>query len=251
MEITVLGCGSSLGCPVIACKCKICLSESSYNKRTRSSIIINKNNKTILVDFGPDIKNQLINNNIQHLDGVICTHAHFDHIAGLDDLKVFSYKSKMPLNLYTDERTAKILNKLYYYIFQKNGEYGPFLKINIIEYKTYNIEDIDISFFDQEHGKNRSMGIRVDDFVYSNDVTNFPQNSEKYLSNIKYWLLDCIDYKKTSAHSGLEEVIFWNKKYKPKFIYLTNLSHNIEYHKFSIILPANIKASFDGLKIPL
>jgi len=251
MKITILGCGSSHGCPVLACKCKTCSSESSYNKRTRSSIIINQNNKTILVDFGPDIKSQLINNKIDHLDAVICTHPHFDHIAGLGDLKAFFYKSQASLNLYTDSRTAAALKKLYNYMFHDNNESKAFINMNIIDYETLNIEGMNFTFFDQEHGKNNSMGFRLDEFVYSNDVTDFPEISKKHLKNIKYWVVDCIDYKKTLAHSGLEQVINWNEIYKPEFVYLTNLSHKIEYHEFIKKIPNNFKACFDGLQIDI
>jgi phosphoribosyl 1,2-cyclic phosphate phosphodiesterase len=250
MEITILGCGSSLGCPVIKCKCLVCTSENSYNKRQRSSIVIKKNNKTILVDFGPDIKNQLVCNNIENIDAVICTHAHYDHIAGLTDLKVYSFEENKKLNLYSEKITLDFLTLSNPHIFSSDSKVD-FIKNEIEPYHIYEIADINISFFNQIHGLSTSLGFRIGNFVYSNDLTDFPKISKSYLNNIDIWVLDCIGPKKTKGHCGLDEVLFWREQFKPKKIYLTNLSHEIDYFEFQKKLPANIKLCHDNLKLDI
>lgn len=235
---------------MIACNCKICKSDLNYNKRKRSAILIKKNNKRILVDFGPDIRNQLLENNIENLDAVICTHAHYDHIAGIDDLKVFSYKNKSPLTIYTDYITKGIIDTSYRHLIKSNGDRMPVIETKSIDLgQNTNICGIDITFFEQIHGKISSIGIKLGNFVYSNDVSDFPHHSLNYLKKIKYWVLDCIDYKRSTAHAGLEEVLYWREKFKPERIFLTNLSHNIDYYEIMKYLPKDTKPSYDGMKI--
>lgn len=250
MKVTVLGCGFSLGCPVLACNCKVCSSQDSYNKRKRCAILIENKDKTILIDFGPDIKSQLRDANVNHIDSIICTHAHSDHISGMDELRVYGYKTKKPINIYSDRSTLSSLKERGGYLFKLHEGFGPYLTaVSVKKYDKINLEGMEFQLFNQIHGINSSLGIRIGDFVYSNDVTEFPEKSEKYLHNIDTWLLDCIDLKRTHAHAGLEEVLYWNEVYKPKEIFLTNLSHNLDYHEFKKILPKNIYPAYDGLVI--
>ena len=245
LKITILGCSSSLGVPLIGCDCDICSSDSEYNKRTRSSIYIDDGTDTMLIDFGYDIKNQLIRENIKKITGTILTHKHADHVSGIDDLRIFSFIQQMPLDIFTDHETAKILENLYGYLFTNN-----YLKINPLDFfAKFSIGSINIQLFKQHHGAIDSLGVRIGDFVYSSDVSDFPEESKKYLQNIKVWVVDCFDYKSNYAHSGLDKILYWNKIYNPAEILLTNLSHYIDYYEISKALPNNIKPLYDGYKI--
>ena len=245
LNITILGCGSSLGVPMIGCDCNICNSKSMYNKRTRSSIYIDDNISTVLIDFGFDIKEQLIRENIRKITGAILTHRHADHVSGIDNLRIFSFIQKMPLDIFTDFTTAEIVKNCYKYLFTNN-----YLTINPLDFFTnFTIGSINIQLFRQHHGPIDSLGVRIGDFVYSSDVSAFPVESEQYLQNIKIWIIDCFDYKSNHAHSGLDKILYLNKIYNPLEIFLTNLSHYIDYHEISRILPKNIKPLYDGYKI--
>jgi phosphoribosyl 1,2-cyclic phosphate phosphodiesterase len=205
---------------------------------------------TILVDFGPDIKSQLIDNNIDNVDYIICTHAHNDHISGIDELRVFGFNKGFPVPIYSDSQTLKELKIRNSYLFNMQDGVGPFFELCTIDkFGKIELGDFKIEFFNQIHGFNSSLGIRVGGFVYSNDVTDFPIESTSYLKNVKHWVLDCIDYKKTHAHAGLEEVLKWSEKFLPEKVYLTNLSHHLDYNKFKEDLPENIVPCYDGLKI--
>ena len=245
LEITVLGCGSSLGVPVIGCDCAVCKSRSSYNKRSRSAIYISGNNTKIIIDFGFDIKDQLIKANIKELDGAILTHDHADHVAGIDNLRVFSFLQNCPLAIYTDIDTANIIEDRYNYLFVKKA----LIMRPVDFFAKFKVNNLEIQFFRQNHGEIDSLGVRVGDFVYSNDVVNFPVESEPYLYNIKIWILDCIDYISNDVHSGMDKVLQWNEKFKPEKIYLINMHHNIDYHTISKELPHNIEPLYDGYKL--
>lgn len=250
LQVTILGCGASIGVPVIGCGCSICLSNSKYNKRTRSAIYINDENSQILVDFGFDIKHQLVREKINKLDCAVLTHYHSDHVNGIDDLRIFSFMEKKALEIYTDENTAANLHKSFDYLFG----YNSFMQGSVLETRNIDFFDkikintIEIQFFRQNHGPIDSLGLRIGDFVYSPDVINFPSESEKFLQNIKVWILDCMDYTSNKNHAGLNKVLEWQEKYKPEQILLTNMRHTIDYNEITKILPDNVKPLYDGYK---
>ena len=245
-EITILGCGASLGVPVLTCKCKICMSDSKFNKRSRPSILISKAGKNVLVDFGLDVRMQLMRENINALDAAILTHDHADHVGGIDDLRVFGYYTNVPLPIYSDANTIDIIAMRYkYMLHEKRIEMRKLTSFESME----NIAGIDIQFFEQDHYSMKSLGFRIGDFVYSNDVIKYPESSQKFLLGVRTLVIDCMDYTSTLAHSGLGQVLLWNEQYKPESIWLTNMSHTIDYDEIQKQLPENVKPLFDGQKI--
>ena len=247
LEVNILGCGSSFGVPVVGCRCQVCKSDSRYNKRLRSSTIISQNETKILVDFGFDIKKQLINADISNLDAAILTHDHADHVGGIDELRIFFYIHRKPLDIFVLDSIAPVILDRYNYLFAEQK-----LKMNVVsEFQEIKIQDTTLQFFPQIHGSIKSLGIRTEGFVYSCDVCNFPLESDKYLYNIDTWVVDCMDYKSTFDHAGLDKILEWNEKYAPKKIYLTNMNHNIDYHKISTQLPSHIMPLHDGFRIKL
>lgn len=245
LKVTILGCGSSLGVPMISCNCKICSSSSSYNKRTRSSIYIDDGNSQILIDFGFDIKYQIVREGIKKLDAAILTHYHADHVSGIDNLRVFPFIQNKPLEIFSDhESMAKTIacNK---YLFTPE----KLIARSIDFFEKFTVKTLDIQCFKQNHGSIDSLGLRIGNFVYSSDVLGFPEESKSFLEDIKIWVLDCVDYKANNTHAGLAKVLEWNDQFKPEQIFLTNMSHAIDYHEISKILPNNIKPLYDGYKI--
>lgn len=244
LQITILGCGSSVGVPVIGCDCSICHSSLSYNKRTRSAIYIDNGESRVLIDFGFDIKDQLIRENIRILDGVILSHDHADHTCGIDDLRIFPYIQKQPLEIFTDKVSAQAIKNRYSYLFTANNLIARPMDF----FANFKIKTLNVQFFRQNHGAIDSLGIRVDDFVYSSDVSDFPGQSKTFLKNVKVWIVDCMSYTSTAAHSGLDKVLEWNEEYRPEQILLTNMNHHVDYHEISKKLPSNIKPLYDGYK---
>ncbi|MGX6960384.1 MAG: MBL fold metallo-hydrolase [Rickettsia endosymbiont of Pentastiridius leporinus] len=253
LQVTILGCGASIGVPVIGCNCSVCLSDSKYNKRTRSAIYINDENSQILVDFGYDIKYQLIREKVSKLDCAILTHDHSDHVNGIDDLRMFSIINKKPLPIYTDHNTDTKLHKKFDYLFNDNSlKIGYALATKPIDFfDKIKINAIEIQFFRQYHGPIDSLGIRIGDFVYSPDVIDFPPESEEYLKDIEVWIVDCMDYTSNRNHAGLDKVLEWREKYKPQQILLTNMRHTIDYYEITKMLPSNVKPLYDGYKFTI
>ena len=257
INVTILGCGSSVGVPVIACDCEVCSCIEPKNRRTRSSLLIKSSSgKNLVIDFGADMKTQFLRENIIKLSAAILTHDHADHVNGIDDLKIFSFINKKPLEIYSDKKTIDSIANRFSYMFNSvdpNDHWGVkrVCGKEILLNSTIRICDMDISFFRQNHGLIDSLGIRINNFVYSNDVIAFPKESEKFLENIDIWLLDCLQYQNTKAHSGLEEVLKWNEIFKPKKIYLTNMSHRIDYNNIKKDLPKNIEPAYDGMNFSI
>jgi phosphoribosyl 1,2-cyclic phosphate phosphodiesterase len=243
--LTILGCGSSLGVPIIGCKCPVCLSASPYNKRRRSSILISSNSTKILIDAGPDIRNQLLGADINDIDALIITHDHADHTSGIDDMRIFRLIYGKRLDIYAETQTINSIAQDYNYLISIDA-----IKLHAIEFGSkLKIGDIELQFFCQDHGTMDSLGIRIGSLVYANDVITFPKESKKYLRNADTIIMDCVDYKSLPTHSGLDLVMQWAQEFEPKQIYLTNMSHRIDYFDIQAKLPYNIRPAYDGLKI--
>jgi len=253
ITITVLGCGSSLGVPQIGCECYVCTSTNPKNARTRVSILIESANTKVLIDTSPDFRRQALACNMDKLDAVIITHHHSDHIAGLDDVKPFYLlNGRKQLPVYMQKQTWDNIQKGFYYLFENTGSklYAPILTKNIVEdYQQLTIGDINLQLFPQQHGELISLGVRVNDFVYSTDVNSFPENSKKYLQDMKVWLVGCHKYICTPTHPNYEQMLDWVDCYKPEKVFLTHLAHEMDYDELCKLLPENIRPSYDGLKI--
>jgi phosphoribosyl 1,2-cyclic phosphate phosphodiesterase len=249
IKITILGCGASLGVPVLNCKCAVCVSKSIKNKRLRSSILIScikdeqvQNN--VLVDCGFDVKTQLMRTQTSFLSAVILTHNHADHLSGLDELRAFSSpdcKAQIPFYMTQDSRLK--IRATFDYMFS-----AQHLVEHVIDYyDEIKIGDINIRLFKQDHTVMDSLGFRINDFVYANDIAFFYQSSKSYLQNLQTFVVDCSCYKSTNVHAGLERVLQWCEEFRPKTTYLTNLSHEIDYASIKKILPKNIMPAYDNL----
>ena len=247
-EIQILGSGSSLGTPVLGCECAVCMCGDPKNTRLRSAILISTNhegqNRNILVDCGFDIKRQLMRAGINKLDAVILTHPHADHISGLDELRVFTkLNGKNLLPIYMTDDSWGSVSSTFDYMFKNQH-----LKHNAVGYyDEIELFGLKISFFRQDHTVMDSLGLRINNFVYANDLAFFYEESFTYLENMDVFLVDCCDYKSNMVHSGLERVLEWREQFAPKTIYLTNLSHRVDYFEIQKVLPSNTHPAYDGL----
>ena len=252
MKITVLGSGSSGGVPLIGNYWGECDPKNKKNYRTRVSVLVQNNNKNILIDTSPDLRDQSLKNNIKEIDAVCWTHAHADHANGIDDLRQFLWKKKESLPVYASNETFKSLKNRFDYIFdKKNSYFQPPLNINIIKTGCINILDQRAYAFEQNHGKEKTFGFRFENFVYSTDVKSFPKKSEKYLKDIDLWIVDCVRFEPHYSHSHFEQTISWIKKYKPKQALLTHLGAWLDYDKLKKMCPNNVLPAYDGQVINL
>ena len=254
LNITFLGTGTSTGIPLIGSDHPVCKSDNSKDKRLRSSVLIEWDDLNIIVDTGPDFRQQMINCNCKRIDAVLYTHEHYDHISGIDDLRAFCFRQGS-IPIYAHKRVIKTLKRRYKYIFDINKRYhgAPTLETNEISknkvLKVFNKNIIPVSF---KHGKLQVFGFKFKSLAYITDLKKISQTEIKKLKNLDILVLNCIRVEPHFSHLNLEEALELIIKIKPKKTYLTHISHLLGFHdEVESKLPENVFLSYDGLKISL
>ncbi|MDR0677178.1 MAG: MBL fold metallo-hydrolase [Holosporaceae bacterium] len=251
MRITILGCGSSEGVPVLGYGWGDCDKNNPKNFRTRSSIIIKTEETSLLIDMSPDLRQQLLLYDSCNVDAVIFTHTHYDHVSGINELRsVFREQNKL-LPVYGTLRDITEIKKKHAYLFERTGHkfYKPYLESHIIEDK-FTIGDISGLCFDQNHGFSQSLGIRIGNFAYSTDVVSLSEDNFRFLYGVDTWIVDCVSIKNaTQTHAHLDLVLEWEKEIKPRRVFLTHMGITMDYDTLLHILPENIKPSYDQMEI--
>ena len=268
--IKILGCGSSTGCPIVGCECDVCQSANLRNHRTRTSIYIKNNDKNILIDSGPDLRQQMLREKISHFDYVFYTHKHIDHIAGMDDLRASFFRKKSVLDIYGDFETLKHCYNNFQHIFLTIDYFNQgkkvffqaeddFPKKAVVGHIISNYEDIvidglKVKAFLQHHGRINSIGYLFPDhhFAYSTDLHDIPEESLELLKDakLKTWIISLTSKDGNNAHASFEKIKIYNKLIKPEKIIFTHMSHLIDYDDDSY-LESNMCFGYDGMVIEL
>ena len=251
--LTILGSGSSAGTPVVGCKCETCISANPRNTRTRcSSLITLENGKNILIDTGPDLREQSLRESVTNIDAVLFTHAHADHCHGIDDLRAFCQINKIQIPLYGNKDVIdQLSNKFKYAMIEpKNFWEIPVLKPNIVT-KPFKIFDEIITPIPVMHGNTSINGYRVGNLGYITDVSEISENSMKLLEGIDVLLLDCLRMEPHFTHLCFSESIEIAKKINAKETYLIHMTHSLEYESLKKMLPEGIYVGYDGLKLQI
>ena len=256
MKFIILGCGSSLGVPRSDGFFGKCNPKNKKNYRSRCSAAIITKNETVLIDTSPDLRQQLINNNIKVIDKVFYSHMHADQTHGINDLRIFYIKKKKTIPIYADNPTKKYLYNTFKYCFVRNSkEYPATLKLNSIN-KKLNIQDgkkkLNIKPVKVKHGKIQSVCYIIDKkLAYISDVSEIKKKDYKHFTNLRYLIIDCLRLEWHPLHFNLEESLKIIKIFKPKKAILTNLSSDLDYNYLLKRLPINIKPAYDGFTINL
>ena len=251
MKLTFLGTGTSTGVPSIACDCETCLSEDPRDKRLRTSILIEHNGTTILVDTSADFRQQALRANIRKVDAVLITHCHVDHVFGLDDIRPLNFRyGAMPI--FANEIAWIDLRRIFQYIF-KPTHFGGGLP-QLIPHTVYNhapfcIGDIEITPLEVIHGKLPVIAYRFNNFAYATDLNFISDETIAGLQELDVLVLDCVRLKPHSTHLGLNEALEYAERIKAKRTYLTHLNHDVMFERDSSLLPGNVEFAYDGLVI--
>jgi phosphoribosyl 1,2-cyclic phosphate phosphodiesterase len=251
MKITVLGCGSSGGVPLIGGIWGECDPANPRNRRTRTSILVEEGETKLLVDTSPDMRQQLLACELKKLDAVVFTHAHADHSHGIDELRSINWLMQKPIDIYADAMTMVELNNKFGYIFHRSGA-GTFHKPSVTPHEisgAFTVENIAVLPFYQIHGTIRSLGLRIGNFAYSTDVHDFDEAALSALRGVKTWILDCVRAEPHPTHLNLEQALRWIEVVKPERTYLTHLSHRMDYETLVNTLPSGVLPAHDGLVI--
>ena len=252
MKLTFLGTGTSTGVPSIASDCQTWLSSDPRDKRLRVSILIEHRDKKILVDTSSDFRQQALRANIRHLDAVLITHCHVDHVFGLDDIRPLNFRYGA-MGVYANETTWRDLRRIFEYIFNPTHFGGglPQLIPHTVQHNSPFCvgEDLEITPLEVIHGKLPVMAYRFNDFAYATDLKTIPPDTMENLRDLDVLVLDCVRIKPHSTHLCLEEALAIIDDLKPKRAFLTHLNHDIMYERDSHLLPDNVKFAYDGLVV--
>ena len=254
MKVTFLGTGTSQGVPVIACDCKVCKSTDCKDKRLRSSVLINIEGNTFVIDAGPDFRQQMLIAGVTELDAVILTHEHKDHIGGLDDLRAFNYRQKKAIDIYAEERVTEIIKtKEFAYVFAEEKYPGiPKFELHNIENKPFSVNNIKVTPIRGIHLKLPVLGYRINDFAYITDMNYISDKELSKLKDLKIFVINALRKEKHISHFNYEEALSIIEKIKPEKAYLTHISHIFGKHKnVSCELPENVCLAYDRLEIEL
>lgn len=249
MKITFLGTGTSQGVPVIACDCETCHSVDNHDKRLRTSILIEKDETTLVIDAGPDFRQQMLRENVKHLDAIILTHEHKDHIAGMDDVRAFNYRSQDAIDVFAEERVQKAIKKEYSYVFAEFQYPGiPKMRLNQITDYGFTAKGIALTPLRVFHYRLPVYGFRIDNFAYITDANYVPEETKEKLFGIKYLVINALRKEKHISHFSLREAISLINEISPRKSLITHISHQMGLHEeVSAELPPGIRLAYDGL----
>jgi phosphoribosyl 1,2-cyclic phosphate phosphodiesterase len=249
--LTVLGSGTSMGVPTIGCDCAVCQSSDPRDRRTRPSILVEYDGRVVLIDTTPDFREQAIRERIQHLDAVLYTHTHADHILGIDDLRPLSFRhrpNKVPL--YARPEAAEFLRQMFRYIFDQDYKFGGIAEL---ELKTI---DGPVQLFGATfdpiaviHGDTEIYGYRFGSAAYLTDFSDIPQDSFAQLKGLDILFLDALRHKPHPTHSTVENSLKIVERLKPKRAFFTHICHDLPHEATNKTLPPHVRLSYDGLKL--
>ena len=257
--LTFLGSGTSMGVPTLGCNCEVCASAVSpagdpRNRRTRPSLRLAYNNHIILIDTGPDFHAQALREKINHVDAVLYTHGHADHVMGFDDLRPLSFLVKDDLPIYADEETIGTLRRVFDYTFRTEDRYPTSARV-----KTHVIDSTPGAGFDLfgacfrripvTHGREQITGYRFGSAAYLTDMSDIPPESFPLLQNLDVLILDALRRQPHPSHSHLDRSIAYVEQLKPKRAYFTHISHDLDHAPTEAELPPHIRLAYDGLQI--
>ncbi len=263
LTVTILGCGSSGGVPRVGQGWGACDPNNPKNRRRRCSILVERigddGGKTvILVDMGADLRNQLLDCDVSHLDAILLTHPHADHIHGIDDVRPLVIQAKQRIDLYMDAETSGVVRDHFAYIFETpQGSYYPPLltekrlypgKLCIVKGAGGAIEAMP---FRLDHGEIPSLGFRFGNVAYSPDLNGIPTESRQALEGLDLWIVDALRYTPHPSHFSLPETLEWIERVKPKRAILTNLHTDLDFARLQGELPANVEPAFDGMQLSI
>jgi phosphoribosyl 1,2-cyclic phosphate phosphodiesterase len=250
MKLIFLGTGTSVGVPVIGCKCKVCTSDNPKNQRLRQSVLLQLEGKNILIDASTDLRQQAIKYSIDKVNAILFTHAHADHIFGLDEIRIFNFYQNEEIPCYGNERTIKIIKSIFNYLLAKSEYWGdkPGISTKIIKDKFFLFEK-EVIPIEVIHNKQKIFGYRIDDLAYITDCSKIPTSSFDLLKSLDVLIINALRHKPHPAHFNLSQALQAVEQIKPKCAYLTHLSHAFDYDDTNKILPPNVELAYDGLII--
>lgn len=255
MKLTFLGTSTSVGIPVIGCSCDVCVSEDPKNVRMRASVHIETSSHSMLVDSGPDLRQQALRHRLSKVDAVLYTHPHLDHIAGFDELRAFCWRREDPLPLYSTPSCLAELERMYHWAFSEENTYKGYIRpVAMPITESFMLGATKITPIFVEHGSVETIGYRFDDnelsIAYIPDAKSLKHGAADLLENLDHLIIDCLRENPHPTHLSLVESLAIISEVKPKNAWFTHIAHEMDVAKVEPTLPANVKFAYDMLTIP-
>lgn len=253
MRFTVLGSGTSTGVPTVACECPTCTSTDSRDTRLRTSLLVQTDTSTVIVDTSADFRQQMLAHNVLQIDAVVYTHHHFDHIGGFDDLRPYAFRSGRAVELYAMQETIDALHTTFPYAFglvESTGASTPNVHVSCIDNTPFVAGGLEITPIPMRHGKKmRVNGYRFGSVAYCTDTNHIPESSLDLLMGLDTLILDGLRWEPHPTHFTISESLALIELLKPKHAYLTHIAHQVLHERDSKNLPENVSLAYDGLTI--
>lgn len=252
MRLTFLGTGTSQGMPVIGCNCDTCLSDNPHDKRLRCSACVEVDGMTIVIDTGPDFRQQMLANRITAVDYILYTHEHADHTAGIDDIRPFNFRSKQPMEVYGGSRTLEDIKRRFAYIFREDPYPGaPRVNLNVVS-DTFTLQGLAVTPIEVMHGKMPIYGYRIGNLAYLTDVREIADDEISKIKGIDTMVISALHHHPHHSHMNLNQALDMIAKIQPRRTYLIHMGHKmgpeVEWAKR---LPPSVYAAYDGLQITI
>jgi phosphoribosyl 1,2-cyclic phosphate phosphodiesterase len=254
MKITLLGTGTSTGVPSIGCACETCASDDPRDKRLRVSVLVEHDGQTVLVDTSSDFRQQALRVGLKHLDAVLITHCHADHIFGLDDIRPLNFRHGA-LGVYANERAWVDIRRIFKYVFEPSHFGGGLPQVvphTVVDGAPFCLSPgLTVTPLEVIHGRLPVVAYRFNDFAYATDLSEIPPASLEGLRDLDALVLDCLRVKPHPTHLTLESALRYVEQLRPRRTYLTHIAHDIKHARDAKLLPAGVEWAYDGLEIEI
>lgn len=253
-QFLFLGTGGSMGIPVIGCLCPVCKSESPCNHRLRTSGLVTINGKKLLIDCGPDFRIQALEHHIDHIDALLLTHSHHDHVAGIDELRVYFMRSKKSLPCLLSEETVIDIKTRYRYMFEDvihTEKLIPRIDFQVLEgtHGTTQFQGFPIGYMSYEQAGMRITGFRFGNFAYVTDIRHYPETIFSHLEGVETLVLSALRLTSSAFHLSVDEAVAFAARVGARQTWLTHIAHELDHEQTNSYLPSNVRMAYDGLEL--
>jgi len=250
VKLTVLGSGTSMGVPTIGCGCAVCRSADPKDKRTRPSALLEYNGRAVVIDTTPDFRAQALRAGMTRLDAVLFTHAHADHILGLDDVRPFNFRQNSDVPIYGTRSTIETIQRMFRYIFDGSYPFGgtPSVTVNVIEgpLELFGLVFTPVPVI---HGKMEVLGFKFGRAAYLTDFSYLPETSLPLLENLDLLFLDALRYTPHPTHCTVEQALAYVERLRPRQALFTHICHDLAHEETNAKLPPHVRLSYDGMEL--
>jgi phosphoribosyl 1,2-cyclic phosphate phosphodiesterase len=250
--VTILGSGTSQGVPVIGCTCPVCQSTDPKDKRLRSSILITAGEAQVAIDIGPDFRQQMLRAQVKHLNGILLTHEHNDHIIGMDDVRPFNFQTRQDMPVYGTENVLKEVRHRFHYIFEGEKYPGaPMVRLYPIQKdQPFELAGLTFTPIEIDHSRVMVLGFRLGDFTYITDMKRIDEAEKEKVKGSRFLIVNALHQKGHRGHMSLQEALDFIEEIQPEEAYITHISHRMGLHEVvNRQLPDHVRLAHDGQKL--